>query len=158
SDNRIGRKFLHPGPGFGGSCFPKDTLALVRTAEDAGTPLRLVETTVASNEARKRAMARKVIAALPDRGRGSRVAVLGLTFKPNTDDVRESPSLTIIPALQAAGATVAAYDPQGIEQARPLLPGVEFADGPYTCADGADALVILTEWDAFRALDFERLG
>jgi len=158
SDNRIGRKFLHPGPGFGGSCFPKDTLALVRTAEDAGTPLRLVETTVASNEARKRAMARKVIAVLPDRGRGSRVAVLGLTFKPNTDDVREAPSLTIIPALQAAGAAVAAYDPQGIEQARSHLPGVEFADGPYTCAEGADALVILTEWDAFRALDFERLG
>jgi len=158
SDNRIGRKFLHPGPGFGGSCFPKDTLALVRTAEDAGSPLRLVEMTVASNEARKRAMARKVVAVLPNGGRGSRVAVLGLTFKPNTDDVREAPSLMIIPALQAAGATVAAYDPQGVEQAKTQLQDVTFAEDPYACAAGADALVILTEWDAFRALDFERLG
>ncbi len=158
TDNRIGRKFLHPGPGFGGSCFPKDTLALARLAEDAGAPLRLVETTIASNDARKRAMARKVIQALPDGGRGGRVAVLGLTFKPNTDDVREAPSLAIIPALQAAGADVTAYDPQGAAQAKPLLPDVNFAEGPYECAADADALVILVEWDAFRALDFERLA
>ena len=119
ADNRIGSKFLHAGPGFGGSCFPKDTLALARTAEDAGAPLRLVETTIASNDARKRAMARKIISALPEGGRGCRVAVLGVTFKPNTDDVREAPALTIIPALQAVGASVAAYDPQGMDQAAP---------------------------------------
>jgi UDPglucose 6-dehydrogenase len=157
-DNRIGRKFLHAGPGFGGSCFPKDTLALIRTGEEAGSPLRLVETTVASNDLRKRAMARKIIAALPDGGRGRRVAILGLTFKPNTDDVRDAPSLAIIPTLQAVGVKVTAHDPQGIEQARPLLRDVGFSTSPYDCADGADALVILTEWDAFRALDFERLG
>jgi UDPglucose 6-dehydrogenase len=157
-DNRIGKKFLHAGPGFGGSCLPKDTLALVRTAEEAGSPLRLIETTVASNNQRKRAMARKIAAALPGGGRGRRVAVLGLTFKPNTDDVREAPSLAIIPTLQAIGISVAAHDPQGMDQARPHLKDVTFADNPYDCAEGADALVILTEWDAFRALDFERLG
>jgi UDPglucose 6-dehydrogenase len=157
-DNRIGKKFLHAGPGFGGSCFPKDTLALIRTGEEAGAPLRLIETTVASNDHRKRAMARKIVAALPDGGRGRRVAILGLTFKPNTDDVREAPSLSIIPTLQAVGVKVAAHDPQGIEQARPHLHDVTFAVSPYECAEGADALVILTEWDAFRALDFERLG
>ena len=157
-DNRIGKKFLHAGPGYGGSCFPKDTVALLRTAEEAGTPLRLVETTVSSNDQRKRAMARKIAAALPDGGRGRRVAVLGLTFKPNTDDVREAPSLAIIPTLQAIGVSVAAHDPQGMEQAREHLRNVTFADSPYDCAAGADALVILTEWDAFRALDFERLG
>jgi UDPglucose 6-dehydrogenase len=157
-DNRIGKKFLHAGPGYGGSCFPKDTVALLRTAEEAGTPLRLVETTVTSNDQRKRAMARKIAAALPDGGRGRRVAVLGLTFKPNTDDVREAPCLAIIPTLQAIGVSVAAHDPQGMEQAREHLRNVAFADSPYECAAGADALVILTEWDAFRALDFERLG
>jgi UDPglucose 6-dehydrogenase len=157
-DNRIGRKFLHAGPGFGGSCFPKDTLALIRTGEEAGSPLRLIETTVASNDLRKRAMARKIVAALPGGGRGRRVAILGLTFKPNTDDVRDAPSLAIIPTLQAVGIKVAAHDPEGMEQARPLLKDVAFAASPYECAAGADALVILTEWDAFRALDFQRLG
>jgi UDPglucose 6-dehydrogenase len=157
-DNRIGKKFLHAGPGFGGSCFPKDTLALVRTGEEAGAPLRLVETTVQSNDLRKRSMARKIMAVLPNGGRGRRVAVLGLTFKPNTDDVREAPSLAIIPTLLANGVKVTAHDPQGMDQARTLLKDVGFADNAYLCAEGADALVILTEWDAFRALDFDRLG
>src|SRR4051812_4820493 len=141
-DNRIGKKFLHAGPGFGGSCFPKDTLALVRTGEEAGAPLRLVETTVASNDLRKRVMARKIIAALPDGGRARRVAILGLTFKPNTDDVREAPSLAIIPTLQGAGIRVSAHDPQGIEQARSQLKDVTFCDNAYDCAADADALVI----------------
>ncbi|SEO88690.1 UDP-glucose dehydrogenase [Methylobacterium sp. ap11] len=156
-DNRIGRKFLHAGPGYGGSCFPKDTLALVKTAQDAGSPVRLVETVVAVNDSRKRAMARKVIAACGGSVRGKRIAVLGLTFKPNTDDMRDAPSLSIITGLQDAGAAVTAYDPEGIEQARPLLPGVAYASDPYACAEGAHALVIVTEWDAFRALDLKRL-
>ena len=156
-DNRIGSKFLHAGPGYGGSCFPKDTLALVKTAQDAGTPLRLVETVVAVNDQRKRAMARKVIKACGGSVRGKTVSLLGLTFKPDTDDMREAPSLSIVAGLQDAGAKVRAYDPEGMEQARPLLPGVDFAQDAYACADGADALVIVTEWNAFRALDLPRL-
>jgi len=156
-DKRIGPKFLHAGPGYGGSCFPKDTLALVKTAQDHGTPVRIVETVVAVNDQRKRAMARKVIAACGGSVRGKRIAVLGLTFKPNTDDMRDAPSLSVIAGLQDAGAGVIAYDPEGIEQARPLLEGVAFAQDAYACAEGADALVIVTEWNAFRALDFGRL-
>ncbi|KAB1073808.1 UDP-glucose dehydrogenase family protein [Methylobacterium soli] len=156
-DNRIGSKFLHAGPGYGGSCFPKDTLALVKTAQDAGTPVRLVETVVAVNDSRKRAMARKVVAACGGSVRGRTIAVLGLTFKPNTDDMRDAPSLSIIAGLQDAGARIRAYDPEGMEQARPLLPEIAYASDPYDCAEGADALVLVTEWDAFRALDFERL-
>jgi UDPglucose 6-dehydrogenase len=155
-DNRIGGKFLHAGPGYGGSCFPKDTLALVKTAQDAGVPLRLVETVVAVNDQRKRGMARKVIRACGG-VRGKTVAVLGLTFKPNTDDMRDAPALAIVAGLQDAGATVRAYDPEGMDQARPLLPGVDFAQDPYACAADADALVIVTEWNAFRALDLARL-
>ena len=156
-DKRIGAKFLHAGPGYGGSCFPKDTLALVKTAQDHGAPVRIVETVVAVNDQRKRAMARKVIAACGGSVRGKRIAVLGLTFKPNTDDMRDAPSLSVIAGLQDAGARVIAYDPEGIEQARPLLEGVAFAQDAYACAEGADALVIVTEWNAFRALDFGRL-
>jgi UDPglucose 6-dehydrogenase len=155
-DKRIGSKFLHAGPGYGGSCFPKDTIALVRTASDAGSPVRLIETTVQVNNARKKAMAGKVIAALGGDIQGKRVGILGLTFKPNTDDMRDAPSLDIIPALQAAGATVQAFDPEGHE-ARQLLGGVEFKPDPYAAAEGADVLVILTEWDQFRALDLDRI-
>lgn len=155
-DNRIGSKFLHAGPGYGGSCFPKDTLALVKTAQDYGTPIRLIETTVSINDQRKRAMARKVIKAVGD-VRGKKIALLGLTFKPNTDDMRDAPSLAIIQGLQDAGATITAFDPEGTEQARPLVENVTFGSDPYTISDGADALVIVTEWDAFRALDFPRL-
>src|ERR1700712_3329040 len=156
-DNRIGSKFLHAGPGYGGSCFPKDTLALVKTAQDAGTPVRLVETVVAVNDSRKRAMARKVIAACGGSVRGRTIAVLGLTFKPNTDDMRDAPSLSIIAGLQDAGARVRAYDPEGMKSAAQYLVDVEFADAAYDCIEGADALVVVTEWDAFRALDFELL-
>ena len=156
-DGRIGSKFLHAGPGYGGSCFPKDTLALVKTAQDHEVPLRIVETVVAVNDSRKRAMARKVIRACGGSVRGRTVALLGLTFKPDTDDMREAPSLAIATGLQDAGATVRAYDPEGLEQARPLMPGVDFADDAYACAEGADAVVIVTEWNAFRALDLARL-
>jgi UDPglucose 6-dehydrogenase len=156
-DNRIGAKFLHAGPGYGGSCFPKDTLALIKTAQDHGAPVRLVETVAAVNEQRKRAMGRKVVAACGGAVRGKTVAVLGLTFKPNTDDMREAPALSVIAALQDAGATVRAYDPQGMDQAKALLAEVAYADDPYGCAEGADALVIVTEWDLFRALDLARL-
>jgi len=156
-DKRIGPKFLNAGPGYGGSCFPKDTLALVKTARDAGAPTRIVETVVEVNDARKRAMADKVIAACGGSVEGKRIAVLGVTFKPNTDDMRDAPSLVILPALQAAGAEVHAHDPEGTEQARPLLPGVVFHEGPYDCLEGADALVIITEWERFRALDLERI-
>ena len=155
-DKRIGSKFLHAGPGYGGSCFPKDTLALVRTAADAGAPMRLVETTVSINDTRKKAMADKVIKALGGDARGKRVGILGLTFKPNTDDMRDAPSLEIVPALIAAGAVVQAYDPEGHE-ARQLLREVEFKPGPYEAAEDADALVIVTEWDQFRALDLDRV-
>jgi UDPglucose 6-dehydrogenase len=155
-DNRIGSKFLHAGPGFGGSCLPKDILALVKTAQDQATPLRLVETVAAVNDARKRAMARKVAAAVGNL-RGKTIAVLGLTFKPNTDDMREAPSVPLVTALQDFGARVRAYDPVGVEQARALLPDVIFCDGPYDCAEGADAVVIVTEWEQFRALDLDRM-
>ncbi|WP_420138747.1 UDP-glucose dehydrogenase family protein [Sphingomonas sp.] len=157
-DNRIGSKFLHAGPGYGGSCFPKDTLALLKTAQDNDVPLRVVESVVQVNEARKRAMGRKVIKALGGDARGKVVGILGLTFKPNTDDMRDAPSLALIQALQDAGAIVKAYDPEGLEQARPLLSNVEFGTEPYQVAEGADALVIVTEWDAFRALDLKRIA
>jgi UDPglucose 6-dehydrogenase len=156
-DGRIGTKFLHAGPGYGGSCFPKDTLALAKTAQDHGMPLRIVETVVAVNDQRKRAMARKVIRACGGSVRGKTIALLGLTFKPDTDDMREAPSLAIAAGLQDGGAKVRAYDPEGIEQARPLLPAVSFAEDAYSCAEGADAVVIVTEWNAFRALDLKRL-
>jgi len=157
-DGRIGAKFLHPGPGYGGSCFPKDTLALIRTAQEAGSPLRLIETVTTVNETRKAAMARKVLDALDGPARGSTVAVLGLTFKPNTDDMRDSPAINIVQSLVDRGVKVRAYDPVGMEEARKVLPnGVTYATGPYECADGADCLVIVTEWDAFRALDLDRL-
>ena len=156
-DNRIGSKFLHAGPGFGGSCFPKDTLALMKTAQDKAAPLRIVETVVAVNDQRKRAMARKVIAACDGDVRGKRIAVLGLAFKPNTDDMREAPSIAIINALVDAGAEVVAYDPESMKQAQPLLPPIRYAGDAYSCIEGADALVIVTEWDAFRALDLDRV-
>jgi UDPglucose 6-dehydrogenase len=156
-DNRIGKKFLHAGPGYGGSCFPKDTLALIKTAQDHGAPSRLVETVAAVNDSRKRAMGRKIVAACGGDVRGRTIAVLGLTFKPNTDDMRDAPSLAIIQTLQDAGARVRAYDPEGMEQARQSLSGVDYASDPYDCAKGADALVIVTEWNQFRALDLARL-
>jgi UDPglucose 6-dehydrogenase len=156
-DNRIGAKFLHAGPGYGGSCFPKDTLALLKTAQDFGAPSRIVEAVVGVNDARKNAMAGKVVAACGGSVKGKKVAVLGLAFKPNTDDMREAPALAIIPALQAAGAAVSAFDPEAMEQAKPLLPGVEFVPHAYAAAEGADALVIVTEWDQFRALDLQRV-
>jgi UDPglucose 6-dehydrogenase len=156
-DNRIGSKFLHAGPGYGGSCFPKDTLALIKTAQDYGAPMRIVEAVAAVNEQRKRAMGRKVVAACGGNVRGKTVAVLGLTFKPNTDDMRDAPSLAVIAALQDAGARVRAYDPEGMEQAKSVLTDVEYAPDPYACAEGADALAIVTEWDAFRALDLPRV-
>jgi UDPglucose 6-dehydrogenase len=156
-DNRIGGKFLHPGPGYGGSCLPKDTVALLKTGLDFGVPLRLVETTIAYNNQRKRSIARKVVAACGGSVQGKTIAVLGLTFKPNTDDMREAPSLDIIRFLQDQGASVRAYDPAGEEAARPLLDNVVLSDDPYQAAEGADALVIVTEWDAFRALDLPRL-
>ncbi|MCJ2017634.1 UDP-glucose/GDP-mannose dehydrogenase family protein [Methylobacterium sp. E-065] len=156
-DNRIGTKFLHAGPGYGGSCFPKDTLALVKTAQDAGTPLRLVETVVAVNDQRKRAMARKIIKACGGSVRGRTVALLGLTFKPDTDDMRDAPSLAIAAGLQDAGAKVRAYDPEGMAHARVLMPAVDYTENAYACAEGADALVLVTEWNAFRALDLDRL-
>lgn len=156
-DNRIGGKFLHAGPGYGGSCFPKDTLALVRTATDAGSPVRLVETTVEINDARKKAMAERVLSAADGDLQGKTVALLGLTFKPNTDDMRDAPSLDVAPALIAAGATVQAFDPEGMKEAAHLLDGVVFKDGPYEAVEGADVVVILTEWDQFRALDLDRV-
>src|ERR1700741_4860653 len=155
-DGRIGGKFLNAGPGYGGSCFPKDTIALVRTARDAGAPVELVETTVKVNDERKRAMARKVLKAMDGDLDGKTVGVLGLTFKPNTDDMRDAPSLAIIPALQDKGAKVQALDPEGHEAAK-LLTGVDFKHDPYAVAEGADALVIITEWDQFRALDLDRI-
>ncbi|MBM3094931.1 nucleotide sugar dehydrogenase [Ensifer sp. T173] len=156
-DGRIGGKFLHAGPGYGGSCFPKDTLALVKTAQDFDSPVRLVETTVAINDNRKRAMGRKVIAAAGGDVRGRKVAVLGLTFKPNTDDMRDSPAITVVQTLQDAGAHVVGYDPEGMENAKKLMDGLDFAKDPYEAAAEADVLVIVTEWNEFRALDFRRL-
>jgi UDPglucose 6-dehydrogenase len=156
-DNRIGSKFLHAGPGFGGSCFPKDAVALLKTGQDNDVPLRVIEAVVAVNDARKRAMARKVSAALGGELRGKTIAVLGLTFKPNTDDMREAPSIPLITALQDMGAKVRAYDPTGMEQAKAVLANVAFCKDAYACAEGASALVIVTEWEQFRALDFARL-
>jgi len=156
-DGRIGRKFLHPGPGFGGSCFPKDTLAFARTGREAGRPLRLVETTVEVNEARKAAMAGRVVAACGGSVAGKTVGVLGVTFKPNTDDMRDAPSLAILPALLAAGARIRAYDPAAGREGARLLPGVDWAEDAYAAVDGADCALVLTEWNEFRALDLPRL-
>ena len=160
-DNRIGAKFLHAGPGYGGSCFPKDTLALLKTGEDYEAPLRIVEAVAKTNDVRKRAMGRKVVEALTGSGggdaRGKRVALLGLTFKPNTDDMRDAPSIAIAQALADCGVSVVAYDPEGMDGARALMPGVEMVDDAYAAIDGADAVVIVTEWDAFRALDLGRI-
>jgi len=156
-DNRIGTKFLHAGPGFGGSCFPKDTRALIKIAQDHDVQLRIVEAVLGVNDIRKRAMARKVSAAVGGSLRGKTVAVLGLTFKPDTDDMREAPSIPLVTGLLDLGAKVRAHDPVGMEQARRELPDIEYCDDPYTCARGADALVIVTEWVQFRALDLERL-
>ena len=158
-DNRIGAKFLHAGPGYGGSCFPKDTLALLKTAEDYDSPTRIVESVVKVNDSRKRAMGRKVLEALggADNARGKKVALLGLTFKPNTDDMRDSPAIAVAQTLTDAGVAVAAYDPEGMELARPLMPEVVMCDDPYAAISDADATVIVTEWDAFRALDLARV-
>jgi UDPglucose 6-dehydrogenase len=156
-DGRIGSKFLHAGPGYGGSCFPKDTLALVRTAQVYEAPTRIVEAVVAINDARKKKMAARVIEACGGSLAGKTIAVLGLTFKPNTDDMRDAPSLDIVPALQAAGAKVRAFDPAGMHEAQGLLKDVDYKDGPYAALDGADAVVIITEWDEFRALDMDRV-
>ncbi|BEU98973.1 UDP-glucose/GDP-mannose dehydrogenase family protein [Novosphingobium olei] len=157
-DGRIGSKFLHAGPGYGGSCFPKDTLALLKTAEDYNSPVRIVEAVVHVNDSRKRAMGRKVIEALGGDARGKRIALLGLTFKPNTDDMRDAPSIAIVQALQDAGADVVAYDPEGMEIAAPMLPNVTMAKGTYDAVAGADAVVLVTEWDAFRGIDLDRVG
>jgi UDPglucose 6-dehydrogenase len=156
-DNRIGPKFLNAGPGYGGSCFPKDTRALIQTAEDHGTPVRIVEAAVKANDLRKRAMGRKVIGACGGDVRGRRIAILGLTFKPGTDDMREAPSIAIIQALQDAGAAIVAHDPAGMEQAKLVLDGVTYAADPYAALEGADAMVLVTEWDQFRALDLARV-
>jgi UDPglucose 6-dehydrogenase len=156
-DNRIGRKFLNAGPGYGGSCFPKDTIALMKTARDADAPIELIEAVVRVNSARKLAMADKVVAAMGGDVKGKAIAVLGLTFKPNTDDMRDAPALDIIPALQAKGASIRAFDPEGMHEAQSMLKDVAFAKGPYDCIEGADAMVIITEWDQFRALDLNRV-
>ena len=156
-DNRIGSKFLHAGPGYGGSCFPKDTRALIKTAQDYEVPLRILEAVNSVNDTRKRAMARKVAAPFGGSLRGKTVAVLGLTFKPNTDDMREAPSIPLITALRDLGATVRAFDPVGMDQARLEMPDIEYHENAYSCAEGADALVIVTEWEQFRALDLDRL-
>jgi UDPglucose 6-dehydrogenase len=156
-DNRIGSKFLHAGPGYGGSCFPKDTIALIKTAQNYNAPLRIVETVAAVNETRKRGMAERVIAACGGSVAGKTIAILGLAFKPNTDDMRAAPSLDIVAVLQAAGARVKAHDPQSMDQARAIMPDVEFCSDAYLCAAGAQALVIVTEWEAFRALDLTRI-
>jgi UDPglucose 6-dehydrogenase len=156
-DGRIGSKFLNTGPGYGGSCFPKDTLALVRTAAEAKAPVRIIETVVEVNSTRKKRMAMKIIDAFGGSVAGKTVAVLGLTFKPNTDDMRDSPSLDIVPALQAAGATVRAFDPEGMDEAEKLLSGVQWTQNAYEAMTGADGVVILTEWNEFRALDLDRL-
>ena len=157
-DNRIGAKFLHAGPGYGGSCFPKDTMALVKTGQDADAPLRIVETVVAVNDQRKRGMAKKVIAACGGSVRGKTIGLLGLAFKPNTDDMRDAPSISLGQALEDAGARLRVYDPEGMEQAKPHFPNAVFATDAYDCATGAEALVVVTEWDMFRALDFVRLA
>ncbi len=157
-DGRIGKKFLHAGPGYGGSCFPKDTIALVRTAQEYGSPARIVETVVQVNDRRKGAMASRVIAAAGGSLRGKTVGVLGVAFKPNTDDMRDAPSLAIVPALQDAGAKVRAFDPAAMHEAQPLLPGVTWCEDAYDVAKGADVLVLITEWNEFRALDLDRIA
>jgi len=156
-DHRIGGKFLHAGPGYGGSCFPKDTSALIKTAQDYDAPTRIVEAVAAVNEQRKRAMGRRVLTACDGSVRGKSIAILGLAFKPNTDDMRDSPSIAIIRTLQDAGATIRAHDPEGMDQAKQVLENVEYFSDPYACCEGASALVIVTEWDAFRALDLNRV-
>jgi UDPglucose 6-dehydrogenase len=156
-DGRIGSKFLHAGPGYGGSCFPKDTLALVKTAQDFGSPIKIVEAVVEVNERRKLQMADKIIAACGGSVEGKKIAILGLTFKPNTDDMRDSPSLAIMPALVKGGANVHAFDPQGMDEARTMIEGIEWCDGAYEALDGADVVAIVTEWNEFRALDLERM-
>lgn len=161
-DNRIGSKFLHAGPGYGGSCFPKDTLALLKTAEDFASPVRIVEAVVRVNDSRKRAMGRKVIEAMAEAGvgeaRGRKIALLGLTFKPNTDDMRDAPSIAIVQALLDVGAELVAYDPEGMEAAAPLMPEVTMVGNAYEAVTDADAVVLVTEWDAFRGIDLERVG
>ncbi len=156
-DNRIGSKFLHAGPGYGGSCFPKDTKALARTAQEADAPVRLIETTIAVNDQRKKAMAQRIIKACGGSVKNKTIAILGLTFKPNTDDMRDAPALDIIPALQQAGATIRAHDPEGMEHAKTMLDHVQFCDDAYQAAHEADAIAIVTEWDAYRALDLAHL-
>ena len=157
-DNRIGSKFLHAGPGYGGSCFPKDTLALLRTAEEHDSPLSIVSATVDANDRRKVAMGHKIIAAMGGDVKGKRIALLGLTFKPNTDDMRDAPSLSIVPVLREAGAEIRAYDPEGMETAKALLDGIEYCPNAQAAIDGADAVVLVTEWDVFRALDPRKLA
>lgn len=156
-DNRIGSKFLHAGPGFGGSCFPKDARALIKTAQDHNVSIRIVEAVITANDIRKRAMARKVAAAFGGSLRGKTIGILGLTFKPMTDDMRDAPSIPLITALHDMGALVRAFDPAGMDQAKMVLPDVIYCDGPYSCAEGADGLVIVTEWEQFRALDLGRI-
>ncbi|MBF0268736.1 MAG: UDP-glucose/GDP-mannose dehydrogenase family protein [Alphaproteobacteria bacterium] len=156
-DGRIGKKFLHPGPGYGGSCFPKDTLALVRTAKDAGAPARIVETVVDINDKRKKRMADKVVDICGGSVKGKKIAILGLTFKPNTDDMRDAPSLEIVPALNAAGAKLSVFDPEGMEEAKKLLSGVEWCENVYDTLKDADAMVLVTEWNEFRSLDLPRV-
>jgi UDPglucose 6-dehydrogenase len=156
-DGRIGKKFLHAGPGYGGSCFPKDTLAVVRTAQEAGAPLKIIEAVVAANDTRKEKMADKVIEGVGGDAHGKTIAVLGLAFKPNTDDMRESPAIAIINKLMAGGAKIRAYDPEAMDEAKHQLPNMTYCSNSYDCMDGADALVIITEWDQFRALDFDRV-
>jgi UDPglucose 6-dehydrogenase len=157
-DNRIGPKFLHAGPGYGGSCFPKDTLALLKTAQDNEVPVRIVSAVVEANDMRKRAMGRKIINAIGGDARGKKVALLGLTFKPNTDDMRDAPAIAIVQTLQDAGAIISAHDPEGMEEASKIMPGVTMADNAYAAAAEADAVAIVTEWDAYRALDLIKLG
>ena len=157
-DNRIGSKFLHAGPGYGGSCFPKDTLALLKTAEDFDAPVRIVEAVVKANDSRKRAMGRKILAAIEGDARGKRVGLLGLTFKPNTDDMRDAPSLAIVQSLLDAGVIVSAYDPEGMAVAKTLMPDITYEQDPYAVAKDAEVVAIITEWDAFRALDLKRLA
>ncbi len=156
-DNRIGRKFLNAGPGYGGSCFPKDTLALMKTARDHNAPIELIETTVRVNTARKQKMAQKIVEALDGNVAGKTIAILGLTFKPNTDDMRDAPAVDIVPTLQAEGAKIRAFDPEGMHEAKSMLKDVAFASGAYDCVQNADAVVIVTEWDQFRALDLDRI-
>ncbi len=157
-DNRIGGKFLHAGPGYGGSCFPKDTLALLKTAEDHDVHLRVVEAAARANESRKRAMGRKIMAALGGKARGKRIGLLGLAFKPNTDDMRDAPSIAIVRSLLDAGAKVIAHDPESMEAAREIMPEIEYAASAYDVAQNADVVAIVTEWDAYRALDLTRLS